>query len=151
MGRGTSICFYHSLRACVPFISCVELCVELYLLFATFMWDVDLVRFILVVTWYQLLSIGWINCDVRCALELPFILTPRYACYLKDQPLHIMSHRFANDFVTYISCLNYLWHPPPICGLPLICATCLICTHLGGDAICHMILSIYFANPSVVI
>ena len=50
-------------------------------------------------------------------------------------PFYVMSLCFANEVLIYISCHIPLWHPFPICGFPFICATCLICTHLGGGAI----------------
>ena len=72
---------------------------------------------------------------------------------LSQNSIPIMSSLLivANEFVLYISCHIYLWHPLPICGFPLICATCVICTHLGGDAIFLHDMIYLFANPSVVI
>jgi len=65
----------------------------------------------------------------------------------KLNPYNVMSLCFANEFVMYISCHTYLWHPLPICVFLFI----LICTHLGGGAIFLHDMIYLFANPSVVI
>ena len=77
-----------------------------------------------------------IICEVIYALEQIFYSHAQgMIVNTKLNPYNIMSPCFANDFVLYISCHINLWHRLSICGFPLICATCLICTHLGGDAI----------------
>ena len=149
MGRGTSICFYHSLRACVPFISCVKLCVELYSVCFFYVWDVDLV--VVEETWYRFylwlnylwgkICIGIIFYSHSQGMVVNTFINPSISCFLSLQMIVSL----------FISCLILFVASSPICGFHLICVTCLICTHLGGDAICHMIWSIYFANPSVVI
>ena len=95
---------------------------------------------------------GWVICEVRYALEQLFYSHAQGMIVItKLNPYNIMSPCFANDFVLYISCHINLWHPLPICGFPLICATCLICTHLEGDAFFVTWYDLLFANLSVVI
>ena len=69
----------------------------------------------------------------------------------KLKPYNVMSPCFAND-------MSYLYHVILFCGILSLYVgflsfvqTCLICTHLGGDAFLSHDMILLFANRSVVI
>ena len=139
-GPGTSICFYHSLRACVHLsFVCWTLCVKCwtsFALFATSMWDVDL-GVILFLWRHDIGHYLWLRLlwgEICIGTSILFSCT-RYDYFHKPQPLYYHVSSFCKWSCPIYHVIFFLWHPLPICGFPLICATCVICTHVGGGAI----------------